>query len=42
MNKQGNIPHQDVAPHFSNLEVISLRLAAEALGINRKNFLFSN
>ena len=42
MNEQGNISHQDVAPHFSNLKVISLRLTAEALGIDRENFLFSN
>ncbi len=41
VNEKGNIPWRGVAPKFSDLEVISLSLAAESIGIDRKSLLFS-
>ncbi len=41
VNEKGNIPRKGVVPKFSDLEVISLSLAAESIGIDSENFLFS-
>ena len=40
-NEQGNISRCGVIPHFSDLEVVSLRLTAEALSMDGENLLFS-
>ncbi len=41
VNEKGNIPRRGVVPQFSDLEVISLNLAAESIGIGSENYLFS-
>jgi hypothetical protein len=41
VNEKGNIPRRGVVPKFSDLEVISLSLAAESIGIDSDSFLFS-
>ena len=41
VNEKGNIPRRGVVPKFSDLEVISLSLAAESIGIDSESFLFS-
>ncbi len=41
VDDNGNIPRRGVVPRFSDLEVISLSLTAEALGIDSENYLFS-
>lgn len=40
VNEKGNIPRVGVVPRFSDLEVISLSLTAEALSIDSENYLF--
>ena len=40
VNEPGNIPGCGVVPKFSDLEVIVLRITAEAFGFDRENFLF--
>ena len=40
-NEYGNIPRRGVIPRFSDLEVVSLSLTAEALSIDSENLLFS-
>ena len=37
-NEKGNIPRREVVPKFSDLEEISLSLAAESIGINSERF----
>ncbi len=39
VNEKGNIPRRGVVPKFSDLEVISLSLAAESIGIDSENLL---
>ena len=41
VNENGNLPRRGVVPRFSDLEVISLSLTAESLGIDSENYLFS-
>jgi len=41
VDERGNIPRRGVVPRFSDLEVISLNLAAESIGIDSENYLFS-
>ena len=41
VNEQGNMPRPGVVPRFSDLEVITLGLTAEALGIDSESLLFS-
>jgi hypothetical protein len=41
VNERGNIPRRGVVPVFSDLEVISLALSAEAIGIDSESYLFS-
>ncbi len=41
VDKKGNIPRRGVVPKFSDLEVISLSMAAESMGIDSENYLFS-
>lgn len=40
VNSLGNVPRVGVVPRFSDLEVIALSLASEALGIDSENCLF--
>lgn len=40
-NEKGNVPRPDVVPWFSDLKVVALGLAAEALGIDSESLLFS-
>lgn len=41
VDDNGNIPRRGVVLRFSDLEVISLSLTAEALGVDSENYLFS-
>jgi len=41
VNAQGNIPRPGVVPRFSDLEVVSLSLTMEAIGIDSENYLFA-
>ncbi|MFV0329001.1 MAG: transposase, partial [Dysgonomonas sp.] len=41
VNEQGNIPRRGVIPSFSDIEVVSLALSAETIGIDSENYLFS-
>ncbi len=41
VDKRGNIPRRGVVPKFSDLEVISLSMTAESIGIDSENYLFS-
>src|SRR5574344_530519 len=41
VNEKGNIPRRGVVPKFSDLEVISLSLAAESIGIDSESFSFA-
>jgi hypothetical protein len=40
VNEFGNVPRPGPIPKFSDLEVISLSMMAEALGIDSENLLF--
>ena len=40
VNERGKTTRRGVIPKFSDLEVISLSLTAEALGIDSENYLF--
>ena len=41
VNKEGNIPRRGVVPKFSDLEVLSLSMTSESLGIDSEAYLFS-
>lgn len=41
VNEQGNVPHPGVVPKFSDLEVVALSMASEAVGIDSESLLFS-
>ena len=41
VNEHGNIPRPGVIPHFSDLEVISLSLTMESIGLDSENYSFS-
>ena len=41
VNKDGNIPRRGVIPRFSDLEVLSLSMTSESLGIDSEAYLFS-
>ena len=41
VNKDGNIPRRGVVLKFSDLEVLSLSMASESLGIDSESYLFS-
>jgi len=41
VDERGNIPRRGAVPRFSDLEVISLNLAAESIGIDSEKYLFS-
>ena len=41
VNEDGNIPRRGVVPKFSNLEVLSLSMTSESLGIDSEAYLFS-
>lgn len=41
VNKDGNIPRRGVVPKFSDLEVLSLSMTSESLGIDSEAYLFS-
>ena len=41
VNKDGNIPKRGVVPKFSDLEVLSLSMASESLGIDSESYLFN-
>lgn len=41
VNERGNTPRRGVVPSFSDLEVISLALTAESMGIDSESYLFS-
>ena len=40
VNKKGNVPRRGVVPTFSDLEVVTLSITAEALSIDSENYLF--
>ena len=40
VNSLGNVPHRGAVPRFSDLEVIALRMTAEAFGIDSESHLF--
>lgn len=41
VNEKGNILRREIISKFSDLEVISLSLVAESIGIDSESFLFS-
>ena len=41
VNEQGNVPRPGVVPKFSDLEVVALSMASEAVGIDSEFLLFS-
>ncbi len=41
VNEKGNYTRRGVVPRFSDIEVISLSLTSECLGIDSENYLFS-
>lgn len=41
VNEQGNIPRRGVVPRFSDLEIVSLSMTSEAMGIDSECLLFS-
>ena len=41
VNEHGNIPRPGVVPRFSDLEVVSLSLTMESIGLDSENYLFS-
>ena len=42
VNESGNVPRRGVIPKFSNLEVVALNMASEAMGIDSESLLFAN
>lgn len=42
VNEYGNIPRHGVVPRFSDLEVVSLSLTMESIGLDSENYLFVN
>ncbi len=41
VNEKGNVPRCGVVPTFSDLEVVTFSITAEALGIDSENYLFN-
>ena len=41
VNEQGNIPRPGVVPRFSDLEIVSLSIVSEAMGIDSECLLFA-
>ena len=41
VNESGNVPRRGVVPKFSDLEVVALNMASEAVGIDSKLLLFA-
>ena len=41
VNAQGNIPRLGVVPRFSDLEIVSLSITSEAMGIDSECLLFA-
>jgi len=41
VNEKENVTRRGAVPRFSDLEIISLNLTAESIGIDRENYLFS-
>ena len=41
VNAQGNIPRRGVVPRFSDLEIVSLSITSEAMGIDSECLLFA-
>ena len=41
VNEPGNVPRRGVVPKFSDLEVVTLHMASEAVGIDSESLLFA-
>lgn len=41
VNESGNVPRRGVVPRFSDLEVVALNMASEAIGIDSESLLFA-
>lgn len=41
VNESGNVPRRGVVPKFSDLEVVALHMASEAVGIDSESLLFA-
>ena len=41
VNESGNVPRRGVVPKFSDLEVVALNMASEAVGIDSESLLFA-
>ena len=41
VNESGNVPRRGVIPKFSDLEVVALNMASEAMGIDSDSLLFA-
>lgn len=41
VNESGNVPRRGVVPKFSDLEVVALNMASEAVGIDSESLLQS-
>ena len=42
VNESGDVPRRGVVPKFSDLEVVALNMASEAVGIDSESLLFAN
>ena len=42
VNESGNVPRRGVVPKFSDLEVVALNMASEAVGIDSESLLFAS
>ena len=42
VNESGNVPRRGFVPKFSDLEVVALNMASEAVGIDSESLLFAN
>ena len=40
VNESGNVPRRGVVPKFSDLEIVALNMASEAVGIDSESLLF--
>ena len=41
VNESGNVPRRGVVPRFSDLEIVALSMASEAVGIDSESLLFA-
>ena len=42
VNESGNVPRRGVVPRFSDIEIVTLNMTSEAVGIDSESLLFAN